>query len=130
MESGQIDNLFIYNTNPLFTYPDRERLNAALDKVSLKVALATTKNETTEVADFVLPVHHAIESWGIDEPETDVYSLVQPARQNHWKTFCLVLVTILPAIRTTKNLLKINGQPFIEKCLLRDHLKTIGKRCC
>jgi len=79
MESGQIDNLFIYNTNPLFTYPDRERLNAALDKVSLKVALATTKNETTEVADFVLPVHHAIESWGIDEPDTDVYSLVQPA---------------------------------------------------
>lgn len=78
MEAGQISNLIIHDNNPVFSYPNPERLKNALKKVTLKIALATTKNETTALADYILPVHHTIESWGLDEPEKDIYSLVQP----------------------------------------------------
>ncbi|MFZ5515007.1 MAG: 4Fe-4S dicluster domain-containing protein [Candidatus Zhuqueibacterota bacterium] len=78
MEAGQVAHLIMYNTNPAFTYPDRERLAAAFKKVGLKIALATTPNETTELADYALPVSHAIETWGIESPQPDVFSLVQP----------------------------------------------------
>ena len=79
MEAGSIANLIIYNTNPLYTYPDQERLKAALIKVPLKIAFVTSINETAAAADFILPVHHSIESWGIEVPRTGVYSLMQPA---------------------------------------------------
>lgn len=81
MESGNVANLIIYNTNPAFTFPDQERFVAALKKVGLKIALATTPNETTALADYILPVHHAIETWGMDEPQRGVHSLVQPAME-------------------------------------------------
>ncbi|HDP99966.1 MAG TPA: 4Fe-4S dicluster domain-containing protein [bacterium] len=78
MEAGQISNLIIYNTNPVYLFPDRRRMEDALTKVRLKVVLATTMNETALFADYLLPVHHACETWGIDEPAPDIFSLVQP----------------------------------------------------
>jgi len=81
MERGTVDNLLIYNTNPLYTYPDSDRLKAALKQVKFKIALATTINETAAIADYILPVSHTIETWGIEEPRTGVYSLVQPAME-------------------------------------------------
>ncbi len=81
IENGNVANLIVYNANPAFTFPDQERFATALNKVDLKIALATTPNETTALMDFVLPVHHAIETWGIDSPQRGVYSLVQPGME-------------------------------------------------
>ncbi len=112
LEAGLIDNLFIYHTNPIFTYPDSERLQFALAKVALKVALATTPNETNADADFVLPVHHAIETWGIEEPEKGVYSLVQPAMNPVFDSKSME--DILAAIHNVSNYGN-NHEQFIRK---------------
>jgi len=79
MESGEISNLFIYKTNPILTYPDHTRLSKALKKVPLKIVFVTSINETASQADYVFPIHHWIESWGIDVPAKNVFSLLQPA---------------------------------------------------
>ncbi|MBD3290504.1 molybdopterin-dependent oxidoreductase [candidate division KSB1 bacterium] len=79
--NDQISNIIFYNTNPFYTYPDKERLRKALKKVPLKIALATTLNDTAAMADYVLPVHHTIETWGVEDLGNEDYSLVQPGMQ-------------------------------------------------
>ncbi|MBN2012046.1 4Fe-4S dicluster domain-containing protein [candidate division KSB1 bacterium] len=79
MEARQISTLMIHQTNPIYNYPGTQKLESALRKVPLKIAFATTMNETVAKADFILPIHHSIETWGLDEPEPGVFSLVQPA---------------------------------------------------
>ncbi len=81
MDNGRVSTLIIHQANPLYNYPLTHKLESALRKVPLKIALATTINETVAKADYVLPLHHSIETWGIDEPEAGVFSLVQPAME-------------------------------------------------
>lgn len=78
METGQVQQLILHQTNPLYTFPDSARLAAAMKKVPLIISLTTCPNDTTSVADLVLPVHHTIETWGIEIPEAGIFSLVQP----------------------------------------------------
>lgn len=78
MEAGEVRQLILHQTNPRYTFPDSARLAAALKKVPLKLALVTNANDTSALADFVLPVHHTIETWGLEMPVQGIYSLVQP----------------------------------------------------
>ncbi|MBN1348004.1 molybdopterin-dependent oxidoreductase, partial [candidate division KSB1 bacterium] len=98
LDAGKISTLIIHQTNPLFTYPDIDRLRNALQKVKLKIALVTTMNETAALADYVLPIHHTIETWGIESPGNDIHSLVQPGMEPVFNTKPLeeILQTIKP----------------------------------
>lgn len=69
LERGQpypINALFFYYTNPLFSAPAPARLRAALDKVPLLVSFSPFLDESTAMADFVLPDHTYLERWQLD----------------------------------------------------------------
>lgn len=69
---GAIDVLIVNNTNPVFTLPDASGFRDALASIPLILSLSTFLDETTALADLVLPSHTYLESWGDDVPEPGV----------------------------------------------------------
>lgn len=61
--SRQIDVLFILNSNPVYESPAGERLQQAMGKIPLTVAVTPFCDETATHATYVLPSHHYLESW-------------------------------------------------------------------
>jgi len=53
-------------TNPAFTLPPSLKFGEALSKVPFVVAFASFLDETTSLADLVLPVPTTLEAWGDD----------------------------------------------------------------
>ena len=53
--SGAIKTLYVAGENPVVSYPDRKRIEAALDKVDFLVVQDLFLTETAEKADVVLP---------------------------------------------------------------------------
>jgi anaerobic selenocysteine-containing dehydrogenase len=72
MEAGSVEVLLIHDTNPVFALPDPGRFKQALDKVQLVVALSGFHDETTDLADIILPTSSYLESWGDDVPDPGV----------------------------------------------------------
>ncbi len=66
--SGAFDVAFIYGTNPVYTAPKFLNLEAKLEKVPFKVVLSQFHDETTKLADVVLPLASALEDWGTHVP--------------------------------------------------------------
>lgn len=58
--------VFVYYTNPLFSAPEPERLRRALDRVPLVVSFSPFMDESTAMADLVLPDHTYLERWQLD----------------------------------------------------------------
>jgi anaerobic selenocysteine-containing dehydrogenase len=69
---GLIDVVIINNTNPVFTLPAAAKFKQALADVPLVVSLSSFMDETTAMADLILPSHTYLESWGDDFPEPGV----------------------------------------------------------
>jgi len=69
---GEIDVLIVNNTNPLFTLPRAAGLSEALEAIPLVVSLSSFVDETTAMADVILPSHTYLESWGDDMPQPGV----------------------------------------------------------
>ena len=72
MEAGDVDVLLLHDTNPVFALPSGVRFRQALASVPLIVALSGFQDETTEMADLVLPTNSYLESWGDDVPDPGV----------------------------------------------------------
>lgn len=53
--SGAIKTLYVAGENPVVSYPDRKRIEAALDKVEFLIVQDLFLTETAEKADVVLP---------------------------------------------------------------------------
>ena len=70
--SGSIDVLIVSKTNPVFALPAAADFRQALGRVPLIVSLSSFMDETTALADLVLPSHTYLESWGDDFPEPGV----------------------------------------------------------
>ncbi|HLC18753.1 MAG TPA: molybdopterin-dependent oxidoreductase [Thermodesulfobacteriota bacterium] len=89
-ESGALKTLLTYNANPLFTTPDNLRLRESLDKVPFMASLSSFMDETTAMADLVLPVHHFLEDWADDfcSPSVGkpVATIMQPAVSPKYNT--------------------------------------------
>ncbi len=72
MEAGNVEVLLLHDTNPVYALPDDVRFRQALQKVPLIVALSSFRDETTDMADLVLPTNTYLESWGDDVPDPGV----------------------------------------------------------
>lgn len=64
MKSGGVKVLFIHNTNPVFSLPNNAGFEEALENVDLVISFASYPDETALQADYVLPDHMPLESWG------------------------------------------------------------------
>lgn len=69
---GDIGVLIINNTNPVFTMPGAADFKKALASIPLIVSLSSFMDETTAMADVILPSHTYLESWGDDMPQPGV----------------------------------------------------------
>src|SRR6476646_6609374 len=78
MNAGGISLLMVRGANPAFTLPAAIGFAAAMAKVPFKVSFSSYVDETSELADLILPDHHALEQWGDAEPVRGTISLQQP----------------------------------------------------
>ena len=69
---GHIEVLILNQANPLYTLPAASGFREALEKIPMIVSLSSFLDETTAMADLVLPSHTYLESWGDDFPEPGV----------------------------------------------------------
>ena len=69
---GNIEVLILNGTNPAFTLPTETGFAEALSEIPLIVSLSSFMDETTALADIILPSHTYLESWGDDFPEPGV----------------------------------------------------------
>ena len=58
-----IDALFLYNCNPLFSHGHIEGLSQAMAKIPFIVSFSPYMDETTQMADLILPDHTYLEKW-------------------------------------------------------------------
>ena len=64
MRQGEVKTLFIHGINPLFELPVRLGFGDALAKVAQVISFASFPDETSLQADYILPDHTGLESWG------------------------------------------------------------------
>ena len=86
LSSGQVGVFMNFNTNPVYSYSDGEKLGQLLAKVPCSVSLTEYENETAVTAKALAPVPHWLESWGDVNPATGVYLLSQPTIQRIFDT--------------------------------------------
>ncbi|HEY6943669.1 MAG TPA: TAT-variant-translocated molybdopterin oxidoreductase [Candidatus Acidoferrum sp.] len=79
LKGGKVAALFLYGVNPVYNLPNGLQLAEWIKRVPLVVSFADRLNETSAVARFICPDHHALESWGDAEPVLGYVSLFQPA---------------------------------------------------
>ncbi len=72
MEAGDVEVLLLHDANPVYALPASVRFRQAMENVPLVVALSSFHDETTAMADFILPTSTYLESWGDDVPDPGV----------------------------------------------------------
>ena len=79
LDRAEIGVLFVARANPVLHAPADWRLAARLGRASLRVGLGDVMDETMAEMELVLPVAHALESWGEVQPRRGVRGLLRPA---------------------------------------------------
>ena len=69
---GRVEILILNDVNPLYSLPAAAGFEKALAQIPLIVSLSSFMDETTAMADLILPSHTYLESWGDDFPEPGV----------------------------------------------------------
>ena len=78
LEKGAIKRVIIHKVNPLYVFPEPQRLKSALRKADLVVYTGDRVDETGLFADYILPDSHDLEKWGDWEFKKGVFSVQQP----------------------------------------------------
>ncbi len=90
MGAGNVKALLVLDTNPLFTLPEAEKLRSALGSVPFVASFSSFMDETSSMADLILPSHVTLERWVDDVPEPGVgyavRTLGQPVVEPRWDT--------------------------------------------
>ncbi len=86
MKNGQVGAVIHFDSNPVYHLASDYGYESALKNVEYKIALTETENETSINCNYVLPIHHAFESWGDFRTRTDFFSLQQPVIAPIFKT--------------------------------------------
>ncbi len=69
---GEIEVLIVNGSNPVFALPEAVGFREAMKAIPLIVSLSSFMDETTVMADVILPSHTYLESWGDDMPQPGV----------------------------------------------------------
>ncbi|HJP59448.1 MAG TPA: molybdopterin-dependent oxidoreductase, partial [Gemmatimonadaceae bacterium] len=103
MNAGGVSVLMVRGANPAFTLPKSVGFAAAMAKVPFKVSFSSYPDETTEMADLILPDHHSLEQWGDAEPIRGTISLQQPTMDPVFDTRATADVLIAVAQKDPAN---------------------------
>ena len=87
---NQVKALLLFDTNPLFTLPEAEKLRSALANVPFIASFASFLDESSVMADLILPSHTTLERWVDDVPEPGtgvaIRTIGQPVVEPRWDT--------------------------------------------
>ena len=90
MGGSQVKALLVLDTNPVFTLPEGAGLAKAMANVPFIASISSFLDETSAMADLILPSHVTLERWVDDVPEPgvgfSVRTLGQPAVEPRWDT--------------------------------------------
>jgi molybdopterin-containing oxidoreductase family iron-sulfur binding subunit len=78
LKAGKVSALFVAGTDLTHNLPNRGELAAAIARVPLVVSFAERENDFSELAHYVCPDLHPLESWFDAEPVSGLASLAQP----------------------------------------------------
>ncbi len=78
MSARKVEVLITKDVNPAYSLPADCDFPKVLTQVGFSVAFADTENETTALADLVIPVTHDLESWGEFGGYEGIRNLQQP----------------------------------------------------
>lgn len=68
--------LVIIDSNPIYHYPNM--FKDAFKNVQTKIAIVNSKNDSSAICNYVLPINNALESWGDHQVRSSLVSLQQP----------------------------------------------------
>lgn len=72
IDSGSIKVLMVRGANPYYGLPDAVGLKSRISKVGTIVSFSGMMDDTTSMADLILPEHNWLEDWGTDIPVSGV----------------------------------------------------------
>jgi len=79
---GQIRTVLVHRANPVYSLPPASGIQDALRGAGSVVSFSSFLDETTMLADLVLPDHTALEQWGLVVPEPgpgfEIVAIQQP----------------------------------------------------
>jgi Fe-S-cluster-containing dehydrogenase component/anaerobic selenocysteine-containing dehydrogenase len=78
-DAAGLDVLFVIDQNPVFSLPASWEFGEVLKKVKSVVSIQEFPNETDDYAQYLLPNHHWLESWGDEQPYEGYWTLRQPS---------------------------------------------------
>jgi molybdopterin-containing oxidoreductase family iron-sulfur binding subunit len=79
LDAGQVGTVILFNVDPVGLLPDGGKFAASLDKAAVRIGVGDMLTPTLQQCDVVLPLSHALESWGDAEPVAGVVNVIQPA---------------------------------------------------
>ena len=78
MSAGRVAVAIHFDTNPVYNLSPEYKYVDAVKKVPMTVTMTELVNETSEISNYVLPIHNPLESWGDYKTRTGFYSMQQP----------------------------------------------------
>ena len=81
MASGESEVVMVHGANPVYSMPPQAGFAEAFAQVPFKVSFASALDETSEMADLILPDRHFLEAWGDSSPLAGVIAVQQPVMQ-------------------------------------------------
>ncbi len=94
MRGGEVGVLLVHDTNPALTAPQVGIADAIVSGKVFTISFASAPNETSNLADLVLPDHTPNESWGDAEPVRGVKQVQQPTLRPLFDTRATVEVLL------------------------------------
>jgi molybdopterin-containing oxidoreductase family iron-sulfur binding subunit len=97
--------------NPLFSMPKEAEVAATLAKAGMLVSVSSQLDETTSLANLVLPLSSSFESWNDSHSRSGVYGLNQPSMSPLYQTQSLgdTLISTLANEKLAKPLKDISS---------------------
>ena len=84
LDGGSVDTLIVLGGNPAYDAPADVPFAAAMQKAKNRIHLTEAPNETSGLAQWVLPETHFLEAWGDALALDGTYSLVPPLIRPIW----------------------------------------------
>ncbi len=78
LNSGAVDAVIFFNSNPVYNYYNPAKLEGAIKKAALTISTNSVADETTSLCKFHAPDNHFLESWGDVEARVGHVGLMQP----------------------------------------------------
>ena len=86
LNSGRVKRVLFHKVNPLYSYPQKDKLEAALRQAEFIVYTGDRVDETGHHADYIIPDSHDLEKWGDWEFKKGVFSIQQPTIRSLYDT--------------------------------------------